>query len=571
MSILYILVMIGGLVFFHELGHFLIAKLFDVKVVRFSIGFGPRVVGFDYGETEYVICALPLGGYVQMMGHELADLEAIPEEDRGRALMGKPIWQRSLVILAGPVANILLAFAIYLGVTMNHTEAKPSVIGEVFSNTPAAAAGLAPGDRVVSIAGQPITYWHELQDIVSAAPEVPLAFEYERDGKREKTTITPLKRTSTDTMGLRQQTYGQIGILLGSYGPTIAIVKKDTPAEAAGLRSFDTIVTVDGQRIRRYDAFESRVRMSQGKALSLVVMRPKRLGVEYGKLSKYDMVEVSVTPKQVDGVWTIGARRAAMVLSEVVPGSPADAAGFKAGDLITALDGVEYNSWSVMSDRMRNRINVYIRDRPKEQEDDEVKVSFEITYQRAGAEAKTTLTPSVKSYEGEGKQKRYRTVMGWSQITDVVLPEDVPFPLGQRFSYATSNAVSETWTMVEMFLMLPKLFAERKIGSDSLGGPILIGELAAKAGQAGLEPFLRMMAVISINLAVLNMLPIPLLDGGQLALFAMEAIKRGPLSARVRQIAAYIGYVSIIMLMILAFKNDIERNWDRFVDWATEE
>ncbi len=224
-----------------------------------------------------------------------------------------------------------------------------------------------------------------------------------------------------------------------------------------------------------------------------------------------------------------------------------------------------------MNERMSNRINVFIRDRTKEEEDDPIHVSFEITYQRDGVEKTTTLLPMVTPYEGQGKQKQYRTVFGWSQITDVVLPDDVAFPIGARFAHATSSAVSETWTMIEMFLMLPKLIAERKIGSESLGGPILIGELAAKAGEAGLEPFLRMMAVISINLAVLNMLPIPLLDGGQLALFAMEAIKRGPLSARVRQIAAYIGYVMIIMMMILAFKNDIERNWDRFVDWATEE
>lgn len=151
------------------------------------------------------------------------------------------------------------------------------------------------------------------------------------------------------------------------------------------------------------------------------------------------------------------------------------------------------------------------------------------------------------------------------------MPDDVAFPFGRRIVQAGKTSVSETGEYIKMMVMGLVRMAQGRVGCDSVGGPILIGELAAQAGEAGIEPFLRMMALISINLAIFNLVPIPVLDGGQLALFAIEAIKRGPLSFRTRQIAAYIGFALIVMIMVLAFKNDIERNWDRIVDYISSD
>ncbi|MEM1348998.1 MAG: RIP metalloprotease RseP, partial [Myxococcota bacterium] len=337
MSFLYFIIMIGALVFFHEFGHFIVAKAFDVKVLRFSIGFGPKILGFEYGETEYVVCALPLGGYVQMLGHDFGDLETVDEEEMARALMAKPIWQRSLVILAGPVANIILPVVIYFIVGMTATQMPPSLIGEVFDDTPAATAGLQPGDKIVAIAGREARYWHDITDAVVDAPGVPLTFTYERDGKRHDVDITPETKTSTDFLGLDMRTYGQIGIHLGAYGPTIAIAGPDTPAEAGGLEPFDRVVSVNGEPVERYDELASKIRASKGAALDLVVMRPRSIGVDYGELWRFDVAHARVQPVEDGGAWSIGVVRAQMVISEVLEASAAAKAGLEVGDRIVSL------------------------------------------------------------------------------------------------------------------------------------------------------------------------------------------------------------------------------------------
>jgi len=568
MSFLYFIIMIGALVFFHEFGHFIVAKAFDVKVLRFSIGFGPKILGFEYGETEYVICALPLGGYVQMLGHDFGDLEIVEEDEMDRALMAKPIWQRSLVILAGPVANIILPVVIYFIVAMTQAQMPPSLIGEVFDDTPAAAAGLQPGDRIVAIEGKEARYWHDITDAVVDAPGVPLTFTYERDGERHDVEITPETKTSTDFLGLDMRTYGQIGIHLGAYGPTIAMTGPDTPAKAGGLEPFDRVVSVNGEAVERYDELASKIRSSKGQKLDLVVMRPKSIGVDYGEFFRFDIVNASVQPVEVDGTWSIGVVRAQMVVSEILEDSAAAKAGFEAGDRVVALNGRRLSAWDMLVRAIHNEINQTIVAR-EAGDDSPVEVPFEVTYVRNGETLKTTLTPHVFKYPDQAKQDRYKIDIGWGHMSDLILPDDIDFPLGARTAFAASNSVDETWGYVKMMVRGLARMVQGKVGLDSVGGPILIGELAAKAGEAGAEPFLRMMALISINLAIFNLLPIPILDGGQLTLFAIEAVKRGPISFRTRQIAAYIGFAMIVMIMILAFKNDIERNWDSIVEWVS--
>ena len=571
MTFIYFVIMIGALVFFHEFGHFAVAKMCDVKVLRFSIGFGPKVLGFTYGETEYVICALPLGGYVLMLGHDFGDLETVDEDEMGRALMAKPIWQRSLVILAGPIANLILPMVIYFAVGLGQTTAPPAHIGEVFVGTPAAAAGLEAGDKIVEIDGVEVQYWHQLLDSVTDAPGQTLELGYERDGKVKRTKITPATKTSTDFLGLNQKTYGQIGVLLGTYGTTIALEGPDTPAQQGGLKPFDRVVTVDGAHVERFHELTSLIRNSEGRPLKMVVMRPKGLDVSFGKFSTFETAEATVTPvKDANDVWSIGVTGADMVLSEVTPDSAAARAGFQVGDRIVELNGEPQSSYSLLTSTIHNAINEALLARPPE-DTDAVSVDFEVGYVRDGKRYTAVLTPDVLKFADQAKQDRYKITVGWARTANVIMPEDIPFPFFARASYAAQDAVGETWGYTKMMVRGLARMAQGKVGCDSVGGPILIGELAAKAGEAGAEPFLRMMALISINLAIFNLLPIPILDGGQLSLFAIEAIKRGPLSFRVRQIAAYIGFALIVMIMILAFKNDIERNWDRIVDWVSEE
>lgn len=568
MSFIYFIIMVGILVFVHELGHFLVAKAVDVKVLRFSVGVGPRVLGFVRGETEYVLCALPLGGYVQMLGGDFSDLEALPdEEDMSRALMAKPVWQRSLVVLAGPLFNLVLPVIIYFIVGLGQTTAAPAIVGEVFVDSPAARAGLQSGDVLKAINDEPVKYWHDLLESVRDAYDQDLKIDFTRDGKARSVTLRPEKKTSTDFLGLNVQTYGQVGIHSGTYGPTLAVTDPESVAAKAGLRSGDRVATVNGAHVERFDQLEALVRQSDGKPLKLVVVRPRTLPADYGSFYDIDTLRMSVTPvKGADGVYTLGAVRAEMIISRLEPGTAAARAGLKIGDRVLSVDGKRYESWYVMVRHIHERINKLLLARTKD-DTSPVVVDFKLKVQRGGQEITTTLTPQVKKFADQAKQDRYKITIGWGHTGHLVLPKPVEFPVGERIVWSAKQSVAQTGEYIKMMVMGFVRMGQGKIGCDSLGGPILIGELAAKAGEAGLGPFVKMMAIISINLAIFNMVPIPVLDGGQLLLFWMEAIKRGPLSFRTRQIASYVGFVMIVLVMLLAFKNDIERNWDRVVDW----
>ena len=570
MSFIYFIIMIGALVFVHEFGHFIIAKLFDVKVLRFSIGFGPKLIGFEYGETEYVICALPLGGYVQMLGHDFGDLETVPEEDRARALMAKPIWQRSLVILAGPVANLLLPLTIFFFAGLLQTTTAPLQLGQVFEGSPAAQAGLQPGDKITSIDGEQVSYWHDLTSRVSEAPGQQLTMTYERDGKSFTTKLTPETKTSTDFLGLNVRTYGMMGVHMGTYGPTVAFRAPDVPGAQQGLRNFDRVVAIDGKPVRRFDEIEAKVRTNQGAPMTFSVLRLSPVQKEFGRFYSMTPAAVTLTPPLVDGKRSLGLVRAEMVVSKLNADSAAYKAGIRIGDRILAVDDTPQSSWDLMVRRMHNRINEQLVDRA-EDDTSPIEVDFKVDFVRAGQRQSVTLRPEVKKFAGQAKTESYRIEIGWGHMANMITPDEIDFPLGQRMVWSAKDSFKETTGYIKMMVMGIVRMAQGRVGLDSLGGPILIGELAAQAGEAGIEPFLRMMALISINLAIFNFVPIPVLDGGQLALFAIEAVKRGPLSFRTRQIAAYIGFAMVVMVMVLAFKNDIERNWDKIVDAISSE
>jgi regulator of sigma E protease len=567
MSLVYILVLLGGLIFIHELGHFLFAKLFDVKVLRFSIGMGPKVVGFTWGETEYVVCALPLGGYVQMMGHSFESIEDMDEEERKRALMGKPIWQRSLVTLAGPLFNMLLPVAIYFFVTLGQGTTPPSQIGQVMPETPAAEAGLMPGDRIVAIDGTEVRYWYQITDLVKDAYDRTLSVTVRRDGQTETVQVSPEKKTQTDFLGLNQRTYGMLGIHLGTQGPTVALDDPDGPAAQAGLEHFDRIVAVDGQPVTTFHAIRDAIRDSGGEPLELLVLHRYPIEVSYAQFFGQRADELTVTPVKRGGEWSLGLDWAEMYITEVDEESPAAKAGLRRGDEILSVDGRAYSNWSMMTDSIQNAISKELLERNQTGSDEPVEPSFQLTFERNGSVKETTLRPDVIEYTGESKQEQYRVYNGWGHMSDMVMPDSIHHPLGDRLIYAAERGVGQTWRATEMMVTGFLRILQGRVSLNTLGGPIMIGELAAQAGRAGLEYFLQMMALISINLAIFNLLPIPVLDGGHLMFYAIEAVRRRPLSFRTRQILTYIGLALIIMLMLLAFKNDIQRNWQDMVDW----
>ncbi|MDP6945201.1 MAG: site-2 protease family protein, partial [Myxococcota bacterium] len=257
-SIPYILLLLGGLIFFHELGHFLFARWHGVHVVTFSIGFGPtlmKIMGRQKGDmpaTEYIIAAFPLGGYVRMLGHDPS--EVVEERYRQFAFDSKTVWQRFTIMAAGPGFNLILPYIIYFIAGLSTASHMPSFIGMVNDDSPAQRQGIRSGDRLTRIEGEEVNYWWQLKRVISNNPNVPLAVEVARPGVAEpvKLTLTPDKVHRILVPGILEEDVGRVGITPDYLRPSIAVVPQSS-AWRSGLRSGDLITAVGGQPITRYD------------------------------------------------------------------------------------------------------------------------------------------------------------------------------------------------------------------------------------------------------------------------------------------------------------------------------
>src|SRR5690606_14820591 len=228
--ILPVVILLGGLIFVHELGHFLVAKAFRVKVLTFSLGFGPRILGFRLGETDYRLSLLPLGGYVKMAGEDPNN--PLPEEDRGRGFLEQPAWKRMLISLAGPAFNLIFPILAYFAVFSAQTEAIAPVVGQVVPGMPAAEAGLLPGDRIVEIEGERIYAFQDLRRHIDPNPGRSLRVVVERDGERLDMRITPTTVEESDPIETLK--VGKIGIIPNPAAPVVGITGPGTAAYEAG-------------------------------------------------------------------------------------------------------------------------------------------------------------------------------------------------------------------------------------------------------------------------------------------------------------------------------------------------
>jgi regulator of sigma E protease len=577
MAIVYIALMIGVLVFIHELGHFLVAKLFDVHVERFAVGFGPAFLHWTRGETEYALCALPLGGYVKMYGmspEELYDEDGVQvsEETASRAFVRKPLWQRSLIVLAGPAANLILPVFIYFFFALGTATQPPSYIGHVDPAGPASrsqaladgvAPGLEDGDSIVAINGTPTRYWRDLQGHIRGAIGERLVVSVKRENRTLDFAVRPEARTSSrDPFGLTRETHGIIGITLDSYHPIITAAPQ-SPAHQAGLRTFDRIVSIDGRAVDSHVDINPALRQWAGRSVRVVATRPESVAFMGGGL--YAGVPITVDlPVPPDGETGIGS--AEMVVASLAPDGAADRAGLKVGDEIVAMDDRPYGSMYLLKIDINNAIWEQLQSN-RDLAPEEVKLPIKLTVRRDGGVHHLTFVPDLREIVGEFKQKLPEILIGFDSYAGFHRPEPIQVPWGDRFSLAVTTGWEQTWGMTRATVMSIWLLISGDLPTDSLGGPIMIGHLAVKAGEAGWDRFVKMMAMISINLGLLNLLPIPVLDGGYLMLFAIEAVRRKELTQRTRQVAFYVGFTMIIMLMLLAFKNDVERYWDSFAAW----
>ena len=238
-----VVALLGVLILVHELGHFVFAKLFDVRVMRFSIGFGPRLFGFTRGETEYRLSLVPLGGYVRLLGEDPS--EAVSPIDRQRSLSDKPLWQRYAIVVAGPAFNLLLPLLIYFLHYTGQRTLLPPIIGSVLPNLPAAEAGLMPGDRVETVDGKQIRYWEDLERVIADSLGHTLRFGIRRGSDAEERDVTPVQIERSGTLQ-RKETVGWIGVSPRFHLPEIGVLDPNSPAAQAGLKTFDFVTSING-------------------------------------------------------------------------------------------------------------------------------------------------------------------------------------------------------------------------------------------------------------------------------------------------------------------------------------
>ena len=466
MTILATIVLLGVLIFVHELGHFLAARSVGIRVDRFSIGFGPRIAGFTKGDTEYVISAIPLGGYVKMGGMDDEVMEAIEggkknaredevadsaedsappstgaaESSRSDGFDSKSVGARAWVISAGVIMNLVFAFATYSFVAAGwgFPEVETTRIGvldpEIVPAQAQALLEIPAGASIVRIGERPVSHWGEIREAILEAPDGPASIVFEAPSGEVQIDLSESE--------LREQVYFSMDYWLDP------------------------------------------------------------------------------------------------VIDLITPGTPADRAGLESGDRVVAVDGEPVTTWPQLVSSVQASPNIEI----------------ELTLDRGGQRLTIPVTPSLET--GLDRQSGETVTIG--QIGVLPVLPNVAFS-----SMPPLEAVAVGWDdtvfITREILGFLRDLVTGQVSARNLGGIVAIGEMSGQAAAEGLPMFLRFMALFSVNLAILNLLPIPVLDGGHLVFLGIEAVRGRPLSVEQRLRWSQVGFVVLMGIMALALGNDVLR------------
>ena len=442
-SIFFFILALGILITVHEFGHYWVARKVGVKVLRFSVGFGrplwSKTAGPD--NTEYVLAAIPLGGYVRMLDEREAD---VAEEEVHRAFNRQSLAKRTAVVAAGPLFNFILAIAAYwLIFVIGVTGMKP-IVGQVSPDSIAEMAGLQQGEKIVAIGDRQTPTW-----------EVVV-----------------------------------VSMLDDAIGSGEAVIKVEQPDSARQV-----------ERVVRFDSIPED--LNRGGLLDFIGLRPYRPAIP-------------------------------AIIGKLAPNGAADRAGLEVGDKIAAVDGEVIDDWEQLVD--------YVRARPDKQIDIEI--------ERAAERLKVIITPA--RVEGDiGK------IGAGVQMQE--MPEELKSEVKYGPAVALLNAATKTWDMSYLTLRMLGKMVTGDISLSNLSGPISIARYAGYSASIGFISFLTFLAIVSISLGVLNLLPVPMLDGGHLLYYLVELFKGSPVSESTQLIGQKLGIAMLLGMMLLAFYNDILR------------
>jgi regulator of sigma E protease len=442
-KLLAFLVVLGVLVVFHELGHFCVARLCGVKVLRFSVGFG-RVVWsrrFGVDGTEWAVSAVPLGGYVKMLDEREGEVAA---EDLPRAFNRQGVAKRIAIVAAGPVANLLLAVLIFAGTYIFGVPGQRALLADPPADTSAAAAGVHDGDLVVAVDGTPVKSWQDLR-----------------------------------------------WRLLRASGASEAVIDVERP---------------DGSRLRR------------------VVSLSGVTGPDW------EANFMSVLGLRAD----LGAP----LIDEVVPDKPAARAGLRAGDRIVAIDGAPVRSPAEVAAKTNAKVGA----------------SVTFRFLRDGVAQDATLTTDVVEQAG-----RKVGIAGVRLKVDPEIADRLAITVRYGVFDAFLQGVQKTYELTVFTLKMLGRIVTGEASIKNISGPLTMADFAGQSARAGGLAFIGYLALISISLGVLNLLPVPLLDGGHLLYYFVEIIKGSPVSDRAFEVGQRIGMAMLAVLMALALFNDLSR------------
>ncbi len=544
MDLLYFVILVSALIFVHELGHYAWAKVFGVKVITFSLGFGPKILRLRGKETEYCVGLVPLGGFVKML--EETKNDPVLPEDRKRTFESQALWKRVVIVFAGPIMNLVFPVVLYFSVFVAERNFLPPTIGIVLSGH-AADGKLLPGDRVLSVDGEEIGTYTELSRIIQKNPGRELSLKVFRSATYVDVVVTPEEVIQPRELDMVERV-GQLGIYPNLPRPVIGVPRTDSPAYGAGLRTFDMVLLVGGKPVRRFVDLEAALRDNRGENTPITYLRPQAVDGALGGLLDLAVFEAHVsnlTPNPGGGdLFERTGIELADLYAAIVPDGGLRQAGLMPGDKVTDLDDVPLPAWSVFYERLKSAPNQ----------------PHTLGWLREGRRMSGTIQVRREQWVNDSGQDVNRYVMHTTHWIPSAPEPYVENPHAVR--YALRSAFEETADVIRFIMVGIVRLAEGRLSLSSLSGPIAIYDMAGEAGARGTDYFVWAMALISINLGLLNLLPIPVLDGGHLLFFAIEGILRRPLSLRVREVASLVGMSFLFLLMGIAFKNDVDRKWD---------
>ncbi|MBI2373580.1 MAG: RIP metalloprotease RseP [Deltaproteobacteria bacterium] len=541
---------IGTLIFVHELGHFLAAKYFGIKVLKFSLGFGRPLIKFTRGDTVYQVAWLPLGGFVKMLGDQPG--EEVPAHERHRAFDTVPVHHRALVALAGPAFNLVFPVLCFFAYDLLGPTAVSPIVGQIEAGAPAERAGFEPGDRIISVEGSRVWDFDRLASLISVRAGQTTSVVVNRDGEERSLRVVPRAVEEEDVFG-KSHTSGKIGIGPSRLGTRIGV---DGPlGRSFGFQTGDQILEIDGVRPADLASVATELRKHRGREVSVSIARatPAKAG---GLLLAHEERHISLRveiPTDAMGLESLGLASADTFLRALEPEGRAFRAGLRSGDRILSVDGrpvtMSYTVLVSLSDAKGRPVEVAVRRNGEA-------LSFRVEAEEV--EVENVVTGKGQAYYdsglGVGEVPRSLRTTFW-QSGGRSRTEVVELTLAEAFG----ESLRQTGAVIVGIVQSVYKLLSFQISAKNVGGPLMLFQVAAQAAELGIFTYLQWLAMISVNLGVVNLLPIPIFDGGHLLFCLIEAIKRRPLSPRARELATLVGLAVIAMLIILVVVNDVTR------------